>query len=158
MSRTIAVTTALAVLLIVACGDAERGESGEIIEAGSLSVFSFRPGDCFNGVVANEEVESVEGIPCDQPHEKEAYLLVDYPGGTDAPFPGEEALLRFAEDRCLGAFEPYVGRSYELSEIYTLPLYPTRDTWEQQDDREIVCILYYEDGREITGSLKGVNR
>ena len=159
MRRAIAVTAALAVLLVVGCGGgAERGESGEIVEAGSLSVFSFRAGDCFSGIASEDEAGSVEAIPCDQPHEAEVYLLVDYPGGTDATYPGQDAIDQFAEDRCLGAFESYVGLSYEDSEIFLHDLYPNNDTWKQVGDREIVCSLYYDDGREITGSLRGARR
>ena len=158
MSRAIAVTAALAVLLVVGCGGAERGESGETIAAGSLSVFSFSAGDCFNGIASEEETESVEAIPCDQPHEAEVYLLVDYPGGNDATYPAEDAIEQLAEGRCLAAFEPYVRLPYDLSEICSAYLYPTKDSWERRDDREIVCLLYYEDGRNITGSLRGARR
>ncbi len=153
----IAVVAALGMLLVVGCGGAERGESGEIVEGGSLSVFSFRAGDCLNGLALDgEDVTSVTGIPCDQPHEAEVYLLVDHPGGSDAPFPGREAIVQFAEERCIGAFESYVGLSYELSEIYATYLFPIENSWPQ-GDREIVCLLY-EDGRQITGSLRDAAR
>lgn len=157
MSRAVAVTAALAVFLLVGCRGAERSESGEIIKAGNLTVFSLRAGDCFNGV-AEGELLSFEGIPCDQSHEAVAYLLVDHPAGTDAPYPGDDAILQFADDRCLGAFESYVGLSYERSEISVNYLYPTKYTWKARGDREVVCILYYEDGREFTGSLRGAER
>ncbi len=86
MREAAAVAAALAGLLLVACGGgAERGGSGDILEAGRLSVFSFRTGDCFNGFAA---VESVDAIPCDQPHEAEVYLLVDHPGGERRPVSG----------------------------------------------------------------------
>lgn len=144
-------------LLVVACGGADRGESGEIVEAGSLSVFSFHVGDCWNGFEVGE-LESVDAVPCDQPHQAEVFGLVDSPGGADEPFPGEEAIARFAEDRCLEAFEPYVGLSYELSEIYFSSLDPTKDSWERQGDREVICFLGYQDDRRTTGSLRGAGR
>ena len=145
-------------LLVVGCGGAGRGESGEIVEAGSLSVFTFRAGDCLNGLsLDGGDIGSAKGIPCDQPHQAEVYLLVDYPAGSDAPFPGRETVAQFADGRCVGAFEPYVGLSYDVSEIFVTYLYPIENSWPR-GDREVVCILYYEDGREVIGSLRGAER
>lgn len=79
-AHRIADTAALGMLLVAGCGGAERGTSGEIVEAGSLSVSSFRAGDCLSGRsfgAGEEDVARVNGIPCDQPHEAEILLLVD---------------------------------------------------------------------------------
>ena len=159
MGRALAVTVALGLLLVIACSSAERDSTGEIVEAGDLSVFSLRAGDCIGDVqTESEEVGSFKGIPCDQPHEAEVYLVVNFPGGSDAPFPGARAFDQFAEDLCVGAFQSYVGIAYDSSEIYAEPLVPTKDSWEKRDDREIVCVLFEQGFRKITGSLRNARR
>ncbi len=132
MRTAAAAGAALAALVLVACGgDAKRGESGDVVDAGNLSVFSFHAGDCFNSAESEEDAANVTAIPCDEPHEAEVYLLADFPAAGDAPYPGVEAVEAFAEERCAEGFEPYVGLTYDRSSIYARFLYPTSDSWEQ---------------------------
>lgn len=56
-------------------------------------------------------------------------------------FPGTAALTEHAIAGCLDAFEPFVGRSYEDSIFGFNTLAPTKASWEQHDDRELLCLI-----------------
>lgn len=120
----------------------------------TLDVFALNVGECFDdppNFDPGVEVLELAGIPCDQPHDNEVYALIDYPGGPDAPFPGDDALGAFVDDECLVAFEEYVGGDYFSSNLDFADLRPTSGSWAQ-GDREIVCFLYHLDLRPLTGS------
>jgi len=69
---------------LAACGSDEpsRSDEGAIEEEGDLGVQSVEVGDCFDDPegVAEErvEVEALGAVPCDQPHDNEAYHLFDH--------------------------------------------------------------------------------
>ncbi|MDA3040977.1 MAG: hypothetical protein O3C27_15900 [Actinomycetota bacterium] len=65
-----------------------RDESGEIVEAGGLGVFAMEVGDCFQ-VPIEDLVQSVEAVPCTEPHDAQVYAKFDMP---DGPYPGEPAI------------------------------------------------------------------
>lgn len=46
-----------------------------------------------------------------------------------------------ATDECVARFESFVGRDYMSSQLDVLPMYPTRESWDELDDREIVCAV-----------------
>ncbi|HEY3240445.1 MAG TPA: septum formation family protein [Acidimicrobiia bacterium] len=152
---------ALALALFAgACNDAERDDAGQVRAAGDLSVYELRTGDCFNGGerVAEETgkertVEKVTAIPCDQAHDNEVFAVFKHQASPDAPFPGEEAVNKVAQDGCLERFEPYVGRPYDGSDLQVAVIAPGEKSWKEEDDRAIACIVY-GDGR-LKGSRKG---
>ncbi len=154
-------SVALSALLLMACGSlAERGESNEIVQAGSLSVSFLRVGDCFSGLTAEEEAgshfaSSVTATPCYELHKFELYALDDFPAGTDAPFPNKIVLEAFTHNLCVEAFGAYVGLPYALSKLHSRSLSPSEQSWENWSDRAIACFLYDKGGREIVGSLRG---
>jgi hypothetical protein len=127
--------------------DTTRNEQNEIIESGGLGAFSIEVGDCLN--VPSEEgysvVQSVEGVPCTQPHNAQAYAIFDLTGFSDA-FPGSAAFEEQAAQGCYDRFQSFVGISYEQSALYINFLEPTEDSWVNLDDREILCVLQPESG------------
>lgn len=77
-------------------------------------------------------------------------------GGTIAPngYPGEDAVRRFAKLECAKAFEPYVGRSYEVSSLELGYLLPTEDDWPGR--RIVACWLRTaDDDGKLVGSKRG---
>ncbi len=151
--------TSLAVLVLAlaatSCGGAQRGDTGQIEEAGSLSVFNFAVGDCFNDPSDGaEQISDVAAVPCADPHDNEVYFKFNL---ADGPFPGDDAIDAEVEAECIPAFEAYVGASYDTSEVYVFPVTPTQESWDTADDREVVCALYVPD-EKLTGSLKGSGR
>lgn len=138
-------------LVLAACGGAQRDEAGSIIEAGSEDVFALQVGDCFDDPSEFGEIASVDAVPCAQPHDNEIYHMFDLPDGV---FPGDVAIDEAAFDRCLPAFESYVGTTYESSSLDISYLSPTLDSWDA-GDREIACLLYDLNLQKLTGSMEG---
>lgn len=59
---------------------------------------------------------------------------------------------------CVERFEAAVGAAYDGSELEVYPITPTRSTWDEQDDREIVCAAYQREFEKLTGSVRGSGR
>ena len=133
-------------------GTVTRDATGAATEGnGNADVFTIKVGDCLNdATVQDEEVDHLPLVPCDQPHDTEvvASVLLD-----DGDFPGDDAVTAAAEDKCLAAFEQYVGISYDDSALEYSYYSPTEGSWTS-GDREILCTVYDPNGK-ITGSLKG---
>jgi len=131
-----------------------RDSTGAIVEGGGVGAFVVRTGDCLNTPEVGL-VQSVEGVPCSQPHDAEVYLKFDLAGTS---YPGAASVEETAIDGCLAGFHPFVGLAYEDSELDILWLEPTEDSWNEQDDREIVCMVIAMDGSSLTGSVRGSSR
>ena len=131
---------------VSAFGDATtRNDRNEITESGGLGAFAIEVGDCLNLPSELSEVQSVEGVPCSQPHRAQAYAIFDLTGFGDG-FPGSAAFQEQAAEGCYQRFESFVGVPYEKSELYFTTLEPTEQGWVELDDREIVCLLVPESG------------
>ncbi|MCI0678240.1 MAG: septum formation family protein [Actinobacteria bacterium] len=120
------------------------------------NVFTLEPGTCFDDVDAffEEDSEGVSDVPtvdCEDPHDNEVYATFDV---ADGEFPGVDALVAEADERCLDVFEDYVGASYADSRFVYSYLLPTEDSWGQ-GDREIVCFLYDLNLEKLEGSAEG---
>lgn len=144
--------------LIVAGGSfvylsqATRDSSGEITRAGSLSAFEIRLHDCFDDWASDDEITSLNVVPCSNPHDNEVFALFD----IDRPdIPEEEELNTIAWESCLDRFEPFVGRDYESSALDVSYMVPTRSSWTELGDREVVCALYNVDKTKLSGSMMG---
>lgn len=157
MKRLIAGAVVAGVAVFAGVGafqdDTVRDETGAIVEGGGLGAFVIQNGDCIN-LPSESLVESVEAMPCSQPHDAEAYAIFDITGTT---YPGEAAIDDHAIDGCLAQFHPFVGIAYEYSELEVFWLEPTEDSWNELDDREIVCMVAV-DGSQLTGSMRGSGR
>ncbi|MDP3892570.1 septum formation family protein [Nocardioides sp.] len=136
-------------------------------DSGKVAVFDVQPGDC----LASEEkvqaqISELEVVPCEEQHAQEAYARISYrpPGAPadadeadeNADFPGDDALVSFADGACATAFGEYVGVDYLDSELFFSYLMPTPRSWED-DDREVLCVLTGA-GQPLEGSMKGAAR
>lgn len=145
-----ALLAALALGTLAAC-DAQRDEAGAIAEAGDVSVFSIQVGDCFDDH-EDGEVMQVGGIPCSEPHDNEVYALFDL---ADAEWPGAEAVNEAAGSGCRDRFAAAIGADYENSVLTFYPMTPTQGSWDERDDREVVCVAYHMEQEKLTGSVLG---
>jgi hypothetical protein len=147
----------LPLVVAVACsGDdgAGRGDDGRITEAGPVSVFDLQVGDCLKpDEDAEGELTEVEAVPCEEPHTQEVFALPEYEGENPDVYPGEAAIRAFADAACLDAFERYTGADYLDSDLYFSYLHPSLDSWNEGDDRTIVCVVI-SPGEETTGSVR----
>lgn len=135
--------------------ETQRASDGSISRAGSMSVHDLRVGDCFDFNDNDaEEVDTVRGIPCDQPHDNEVFATSDMASG---PFPRDLEFDIAFETICLASFATYVGVYYQDSEIWADMLVPLSEGWAE-GDRRVTCYLYGPDGEIVTGSLQGSRR
>lgn len=155
MRGTAPITFVVAAMLLAGCGDnAVRGEDDQVVEAGEVGAFEVQVGDCFDdGQLSAEasEVQEVDAIPCDQPHDNEVYAIFDLPDGD---YPGDEAVVEQSGKGCAERFAEFTGTAYEDSQLEITQLFPTEDSWNTLDDREVVCAVYDPSG-PVEGSLVG---
>lgn len=147
--RTRAPLAALLALLCVAvaaCG----GDGG----GSEVSVFRIRPGDCFNDPPPERQLEQVDVVPCEQPHDNEVFATVEHPAPESEVFPGREAVVAYAEQACPGPFAEYVGATYDQSRFTLFPIVPSADTWAA-GDRQVICALYDHQAGKLSGSVRG---
>ena len=125
-----------------------RDDSGEIVEGGGLGVLAINVGDCIQLPGSAGQVTSVEGVPCDQPHDAQVYAEFDLP---DGPFPGQAALDQQSGQGCYDRWQAAVGTVYEDDTVYDFTLFnPSPQGWDD-GDREVQCMLVRLDGVPMTG-------
>jgi hypothetical protein len=133
-------------------GDAARGTSVDV-DAAQVVV-----GDCFDDPVSDTddwvEIDDVRLVRCDEPHDLEAFHSFDLPDGD---LPSEAALDEKAGEVCIPAFEEFVGRTYEDSELDLSYLTPTEESWAE-GDRRVLCSAYAMDLTKLRGSVEGSGR
>lgn len=155
--RGAAALLAVCALVFAACsGDTTtRDDEGEIIEGGEINVFEVQEGDCLLLPSETNEVSSFEGVACDEPHDGEIYELFDITGFDD--YPGDAEISAQADEGCFNAFEPFIGLEYAQSVYFVQTFVPNQQTWDGQDDREVICIVVPAPGEpQLTMSLEGV--
>jgi hypothetical protein len=142
--------------LFTTLADADRGDSGSIVEAGDLDVMSLQVGDCFDDADNLDEVVfEVAAVPCTGAHDNEVFSLQSLGASFGDTYPGEDALSEYTYGVCSGTtFDSYVGSSYVDSSLEVFTFTPTQDSWDD-GDREFVCALYRLDFGKLTGTARG---
>ena len=133
---------------------ADRDDAGAIVDGGNVDAFTIQLGDCFDNTssLANEEtgeVANLPGVPCSQPHDNEVFAKFDL---TQSTFPGSEEISELSFGACLERFDSFVGLDYESSSLDIAALYPSKESWSQHGDREVVCAVYDINSGKLTGS------
>ena len=129
-----------------------RDDDGAIVESGEIGAFRIKLGDCLNGQTTGL-IESMEGVPCSSPHDVEVYYAFNLPDG-DGSYPGDTATGEAAGDGCYNAFAGFVGHPYETSIYGFTTLSPSAESWDQLDDREVLCLIGNYDETKKTGSAR----
>jgi Septum formation len=149
-----------AVLLLASgCWTSSVFGSKTTVPTTSVSVFKVEIGQCFNPPPGAPKLElsDLTAIPCTAPHNQEAYAALVYKapaGGDDSIYPGNDALAAFANGSCAQAFQGYVGVSYLDSSLFFTYLLPSARSWEQGDDRTVLCFVTTT-GKPLVVSVKG---
>lgn len=114
-------------------------------------------GDCVTDDVTatGEGVDEFDVVECTEPHTAEVFHTFELPDGD---FPGDQALTQAMTEACGPVFEEYIGTAYGESEVEVYPVFPTEQTWDDADDREVICFGALRDGSELTESLEGSGR
>jgi Septum formation len=158
MFRSRALAAAAITVTLVACsgGGPSRAKNGQVTEAGDLSVFDLQVGDCFTPPKeVKAEIQSVHVVPCKDSHTQETFAIVPYDKGDT--YPGDTELDTFADGECLARYQDYVGVSYLDSKLYYTYMLPSARSWNDSNDRKVVCIVTTT-GEELQTSIKGSQR
>ncbi|NND03808.1 MAG: hypothetical protein HKN91_13580 [Acidimicrobiia bacterium] len=123
----------------------------------TTSVDDLAVGDCLR-MPNSDEISSVESAPCAEDHELEVFATVVLSESSIAAYPGEDAVANAIFDLCLPRFQPYVGASYDTSAWYINTIFPTRESWEEADDREGTCVVYQPGINDEPVTLSGTAR
>jgi hypothetical protein len=132
--------------------NAGRSSSGDINKAGDLNATDLRVGDCFDLKDPSvDTIEAVRAVPCTTEHTYELFFR-----GTmsEGDYPTDDAFDSWMAANCVPAFESYVGRSYDQSNLEVYYMVPTDGGW-RSGDRSIQCALYPQNNAHPTTSLKG---
>lgn len=133
-----------------------RNESGAVVAGGEVGAFRIRLGDCLMAA-PDGDFESIAAVPCADSHHNEVFGAFNLPG-TSEDFPGRDAIASAADAGCLERFEPFVGREYELSIYGISSVTPTEGSWNEVDDREVLCMISNYDGTPKSGSARNADR
>ncbi len=139
---------ALAVPLLAGCSVFGGDDDG--------NVFSVQPGQCFLAPEkVKAQVSSLDRVDCKEKHDQEAFAVLAYTGtgAEEGTFPGDDALIDWADGSCAKAFGGYVGVDYLDSELFYTYLLPSARSW-QDKDRDVICFVI-DSGRPMSGSVKG---
>ncbi|NYD72308.1 septum formation family protein [Herbiconiux flava] len=112
-------------------------------------VFTVKPGDCVDDT-DDENVTELPVVDCAGPHDFEAFTSFEIDEGE---FPGEDAVHSQAQDACIVAMGEFVGLDYSESKLDVQYLTPTEDSWNELDDRTVVCLVYDPAGK-LTGTVE----
>lgn len=117
----------------------------------NVAADDLKVGDCFV-IPTGTSIQTVEKLACTESHNAEVIFVGDHDGTT---YPISLTLDRFIDEKCVPAFEPYVGRPFESEpEMMIGYFYPSRETWEN-GDRTITCYVSEPDEGSTTESIKG---
>ncbi|MFJ4225351.1 hypothetical protein [Microbacterium sp. NPDC089695] len=145
--------SALNSILAGGAGDADRDEeTGQVTESANIDIFSLALGDCTVGS-STGLLEDIDVVPCSEPHDQEVFHEITMPDGDFSQDDVDAAALQCFED----AYTSFVGVAYADSILDASTITPTKDTWEQLDDRIVQCVIYDPEG-QTTGSLAGSAR
>ena len=151
-SWAIYIAAALGFAIYGASTNVDRDDNGDIVGSGSVDAFNVQVGDCFNDTMSfNDEVTSVPGVPCTEPHDNEAFAVFDV--DLDG-YPNEDDMGELAYNSCLTRFESFVGNEYDSSVLEINMIYPTSESWAQ-NDREVVCAVFDMNGEKLVDSARG---
>lgn len=110
-------------------------------------------GACINSAdVSGDEITDIPTVDCSEEHDAQVFFKFDM---DDGDFPGNEAVSTAAQEKCIPAFGDFVGTDYQESSLDIRFIGPSQDTWDQADDREVICFLVTMDGSTSTESFEG---
>ncbi|MDR6868288.1 hypothetical protein J2Y69_002902 [Microbacterium resistens] len=134
--------------------DAPRDDkSGEVTESAKIDIFSLKLGDCLMATGTATQISDANVVPCEQPHDQEVYYEFKLEEGAY-----DEATVNTAAEQCYGQpFTDFIGVPFDSSSLEAYYLSPTKETWEQLNDRLIQCLIADPAG-QTTGTLKASAR
>jgi hypothetical protein len=151
-SWVIYIAAALGFAIYGAATSVDRDDTGAIVGGGSVDAFNVQVGDCFNDSTSiDEDISSVPGVPCSEPHDNETFAVFDL---SVENYLEEAAMYDLAYESCKSRFEAFVGKDYESSMLEITTMYPSPESWKQ-NDREVICAVFDMNAEKLVGSAAG---
>ena len=123
-----------------------RNELGAIESAGQVGVLRLLPGDCFQ--LGDEEIESVDAVPCEEKHVAEVFAVFDL---ANSNWPGAGAVSQLAKSGCLDRFRSATGHNFDPVHMAITGYAPSEDSWS--DDKRVLCVVTTHDLGYVKGRL-----
>ena len=111
-----------------------RDASGEIVTSGRVGVLRLLPGDCF--LIAADEIEAVDAVPCAEKHQAEVFSIFNL---ADTKWPGASLVAQIAKSSCLDRFQSATGRPFDPALMTITGYAPSEESWV--DDRRVLCVV-----------------
>ncbi len=152
--RTTALVAIAAFLALAlgACGlgknpDAPRDENGKVTEQADIGAYKVRNGDCLLNP-GMSGFTTVTVTPCSAEHDLEAFAQTPVTGDT---YPGDDAVQKQYTDFCSAEFKKLMNTDVKTSVYSTTGLYPNQKSWDENEDRQILCLIGQVDVAASTG-------
>lgn len=127
------------------------GSTGPEEDGQLTNFFDLKIGDCFD-IPDDGDGQALLYSTCEVAHMYEAYSVAVMEG--DSTFPGDDAVYEYADEVCNDAFQGYVGSNHGSSSFTYQYIVPSQGTWENMNDREILCTVTPKSGSTTTGSAE----
>jgi uncharacterized RDD family membrane protein YckC len=126
-----------------------RDADGDLVGSQVLSISALEAGDCFDPFLNG--LTMVSASQCRELHTYEVFGTAELPNGS---FPSQDEMQQVANDKCVPAFNRYVGLPLDSSTWQVGYLGPEPGSWVF-GERTLTCFLGNESGTRIRGSAKG---
>jgi hypothetical protein len=111
-------------------------------------------GDCVDSSQMDDtNVTEIPTVDCTEAHDAQVVGKFDL---EDGDYPGTDAIATEADAGCTEAFEDFIGVAADQSSLQISYVYPTEQSWDQADDREILCFAIGEAGTTESWEGSGV--
>lgn len=129
-----------------------------------LTEDQLQPGDCLTGSniglgTASAWPETVAVVPCTERHVAEVYYAgYPWPGVASMPYPGDQAVFKVEDERCIAAFKTYDGIDPSLSFYLYDEVGPTPASSWDAGNREVLCVAHPSGNLVLRHSFKGTRQ
>ena len=130
----------------------EADPQDEPVEEADVDALDLAVGDCLADEV-DDQVTSLPVVDCSEPHNSELFHAFDLEGDE---YPGDTEVQTISLETCQAEFETFIGVAYADSIWDINTIYPTEETWNGLDDREVLCGVFPVSAELTTGSAQGV--
>lgn len=121
----------------------------------TTSYSDLRAGDCVKR--PNGEVSLLRHQSCSADHDRQVFATFDV-NQASSSYPGRTELRGLAEGECVSRFNAVAADAPNRSELGVFFLVPNQTSWEDSDNRRVVCLVGNRNGSPLTAPLPFAER